>query len=540
MTGADVLVKVLQEQGVTFVATLCGNGLDPFFIACRRAGLRLVDTRNEQAAAYLADAYARLTGKLGVCAVSSGIAHVNGLAGVLNAYYDGAPMLLITGESASPAHGGRGKFQELDQVALAAPICKVAKRLSDPRALAFEVREALAIAQSGRPGPVHLTIPMDVLQAEAEDLAVQRPALPYLRPAGDPALVRKAVDWIAKATQPVLAVGSGAFYSQAGDALERFMKLTDIPTVTPIWDRGVIRRGAPQFLGVIGAASGGPDLLSDCDLLVVVGARTDYRLGYALPPTLNPEARVIRVDIDAAELALGTEPHLAILGDPALVLRAWSDEWQARKNPPHSRWLAAARQRDAAFRARWTDVPAAPPMTGQHVVEALRPFLTEDTIFLVDGGNIGQWAHMRLADGYPATWLTCGASAVVGWGLGGAMAAKLAYPDRPVILLSGDGSITFTIAEFECATRQGLPFVAVLADDQAWGIVVCGQQSRYECTMASCTGAIRYDQLVESMGALGIRAETVDQIGPAIARGLAESRPTLVHVPIATAAPFDA
>jgi len=543
MQGADLLVNILREHGVTMVSTLCGNGLNPFFVACQRAGVRVYDTRNEQAAAYMADAYARLTGKLGVCVVSSGIAHVNALAGVTNAYYDGAPLLLISGESATPP-AGRGKFQELDQPALAAPICKVSARVERPENLAFQLRQALAQAQAGRPGPVHLTVPSEVLQAEVSDtpLRESQPLAPTRSPtAGDPHAVQEALAWIAGAGRPLLVVGTGAFYAQAGEALARFMALTDIPTVVPIWDRGVIARGTPQFLGVIGAASGGPRLLEDADLLIVVGARTDYRLGYAQPPALSPTARLIRVDVDAAELARGAQADLAILGDPASVLDAWADTWQEQGAAPHSTWLTAARARDRDFRARWQSLPETPPVTGHHVVEALRPFLREETILLIDGGNIGQWAHMCLCDGYPENWLTCGASAVVGWGLPGAMGAKVAYPERPVILLSGDGAITFTIAEFECAARHGLPFVVLLADDQAWGIVVSGQSERYGSAgvLASRTGPIRYDLVAEGFGALGIRVEHPAEIGPAIARGLAANRPTLIHVPISTSGPAD-
>ena len=543
MTGADVLVGILREQGVTFVSTLCGNGLNPFYVACQEAGLRLVDTRNEQAAAYMADAYARLTGRIGVCAVSSGIAHVNALSGVVNAYYDGAPLLLISGES-DTAYSGQGKFQELDQPALAAPVCKMSACVERVDNLAFQVRQALALAQAGRPGPVHLTIPVDILEAEvSEEQAGRGRPLPLARPCceGDPEAVREALFWITAAERPLLVVGSGAFYAKAGAALARFIELTDIPTVVPIWDRGVVQRQTPQFFGVIGAASGEPRLLPDCDLLILVGVRPDYRVGYAQPPALSASARLVRVEADASELGRGARADLAILGDPASVLEAWTELWQGGRYRPHNRWLKEARRRDAAFRVPWKTVPPAPPMTGRHIVEALRPFLREETIFLIDGGNIGQWAHMCLADGYPEGWLTCGASAVVGWGVPGAMGARLAYPDRPIILLSGDGAITFTIAEYECATRQKLPLVTVLADDQAWGIVVCGQRQRYgpQGVLASRMGPIRYDLVAEGFGAVGTCIERPEEIGPAIARGLAESRPTLIHVPIISAGPAD-
>jgi acetolactate synthase-1/2/3 large subunit len=180
-------------------------------------------------------------------------------------------------------------------------------------------------------------------------------------------------------------------------------------------------------------------------------------------------------------------------------------------------------------------------MTGRHIADALRPFLTEDLLFLIDGGNIGQWAHMALADCYPARWLTCGASAVVGWGLPGAIGAKLAYPRRPVLLLSGDGAIGFTIAELETSVKHSAPFVIVLADDRAWGIVVSGQRAAYgpEGVLASRMAPVDYAKLAEAFGAIGVRAETPAELSAAIARGLAADRTTLIHVPIALLGPAD-
>ena len=547
MTGADVLVGALRDRGVTFVSTLCGNGLNPFYVACREAGLRIVDTRNEQAASYIADAYARLTRRIGVCAVSSAVGHTNALIGVVNAYFDGAPMLLLSGASAQSGND-MGKFQELDHVAMAAPVCKYARTIDRPERAAFYVHEAIAMATSGRPGPVHLTVPIDVLEAEVDpavEISTRGGSGEVKQHAsGDPDLIREAADLIVQAERPVLVAGSGVFYAKAEEALERFANAMAVPVVIPIWDRGAVPSPAEHFLGVIGAASGGPRLLPDADLVLILGARTDYRIGYGRPPTVGKEARVVRVDVDAEELRRGLEPDVGILGDARSVLDQFSEEMRRRGARPHRAWLKEARRRDRAFRARWIEAPAsaAPPMTGRHVVDALRPFVKDNALFLVDGGNIGQWMHMTLCDRYPGHWLTCGASGVVGWGLPGAIAAKWAVPDRPVILLSGDGSIGFTLTEFNSAVRHGTPFVVVLADDRAWGIVLSGQEERYgpDGVLASRLGEIRYDRVAEGLGAIGIRVERPEEIGPAVERGLAVDRPTLIHVPIRTGGPADA
>jgi len=545
LTGADLLVSELKRQGVTWVSTLCGNGLNPFYVACRKAGIRLIDTHNEQAAAYMADAYARLTGRIGVCAVSSGIAHSNALTGVANAFFDGAPLLLITGASAGYG-GDRGVFQEFDQVALAAPICKFAKLVSRTEHLAFLVREAFAAALSGRPGPAHLTIPVDVLEDKVNTFSgmdkssyVQTSQVEQV----DRNLVKDAVKIIKYAQCPLLVAGSGVFYANGQEAMLRFSEASAIPIVTPIWDRGAVERPHPNFLGVVGAASGEPRLLEDSDLIILAGARVDYRVGFLTQPKVGEDAYIMRIDRDVCELRQGIEPNSSFSASPALVFDQLAREMRRLGEPLHKKWLEEARERWRLFRVRWTEKPSpvTKPMSGLHIVEAIRPLLTDDVVFLIDGGNIGQWAHMVLADHYPSRWLTCGASAVVGWGIPGAMAAKLAYPNRFVLLLSGDGAFGFTVTELESAVRQKLPFVAVVANDSAWGIVVSGQRSAFgeEGVISSRFGAIRFDQVAKALGANGLRVEDPKKLTSAIRSGFSADCPTVIDVPTSLGGPAD-
>jgi acetolactate synthase-1/2/3 large subunit len=556
MTGADLLVQQLKAQDVPFMSALCGNGLDPLFAACKRHGLRLIDVRNEQAAGYMADAVGRLTRRVGVCASSSGVAHVNALTGVVNASFDGSPMLLITGASESRT-AGLGNFQDLDHVALARSVCKLAQRVDRPERIVPAVQAAFATARSGRPGPVHLTIPSDVLRATVDEVG-DRPGtagaeggdargvastavVPATPPsAGDPELVRGAVDLLARAERPVLVAGSGVFYAGAEDALRRLAEATGVPVVTPIWDRGSVSRPIPEFLGVLGAASGGPSLLADADLLVLVGSRVDYRVGYLKSPAVSARARVVRIDRDPAELNQGAVPDLGILGDPAVVLHQVWEEWLRRHLAARTAWLGEAQARNDRFRARWAKLPGTGTMTGQHLVEGLRHVLTPETIFLIDGGNIGQWAHVLLWDRYPGHWLTCGASAVVGWGLPAAIAAKALHPDRPVLLLSGDGALGFTITELEIAVRHRLPIVVVVADDQAWGIVASDQKRTLGEPIGSLLGPVDYARVAQGFGARGVTVDQPGEIAPAVRQALASGQPTLIEVPIALLAPTDA
>ena len=543
MTGAELLVSEFKQLGVTWISTLCGNGLNPLYVACKEASIRIVDTHNEQAAAYMADAYARLTGRIGVCAVSSGIAHCNALTGVANAYFDGAPLLLITGASAGYG-AGRGVFQEFDQVALAEPICKSSKLINRAGDLLFLFRQAAATALSGRCGPVHLTIPVDVLTSEI-DTGVSARKRDIKTSVGqvEPKLISEAVGIIGRAHRPLIIAGTGMFYSGAGAAMMRFSEVSAIPIVTPIWDRGVVEKRHHNFLGVIGAASGEARCLEDADLIIMAGARVDYRVGFLMPPKVYEDAYIIRIDVEASELRQGIDPNMSILADPSEAFDQMSEETLRQGVPPHNQWLRETRRRWRAFRGRWIDepLPDSEPMNGRHIVESIRPLLTEDVIFLIDGGNIGQWAHMVLADHYPSRWLTCGASAVVGWGVPGAMAAKLAFPDRPVLLLSGDGAFGFTVTELESAVRQGLSFVAVVANDSAWGIVVSDQSKKYgeEGVIASKSGEIRFDKLAEALGANGFRVEDPKKLTHAIREAFRAERPTVIDVPISVLGPAD-
>ena len=504
MTAVELFVESLRKRGVAWIATLCGHGLDPFLHAAQQAAIRLVDVRNEQTAAYMADAWGKLTRRPGVCAVSSGVAHANALTGVMNAWFDRSPMLLITGAGALGT-AGMGHFQDIDQVAVARPITKYARVVDRPERAVQFLEEAWDSATAWPPGPVHLTFPLDVQTAPAgRQLRFTSPA--RVCGAADPNLNEALM----AAERPLLVAGSGVFYSGGGAALMAFAARLSIPVVVPIWDRGVVESPLENYLGVIGAATGGPRLLPDADLVIMAGAEPDYRVGFLEPPAVAETARVVRLDGDWQRL-------------------------QAVERRPFTEWLAEARRRLAEFRASVERTAAEQARRGTHAIHilaALREVLPEDAVLLIDGGSIGQWAHQWLLDHYAPAYLTCGRSAVVGWGIGGAMAARLAFPDRPVVLLSGDGAFTFNVAELESASRQKLPFVAVVADDQGWGITRVGHIQQFGAPVASALGPIAFDRLAESLGARGIRAGTPEEIAPALRDALGRSEVSVIHVPV--------
>jgi acetolactate synthase-1/2/3 large subunit len=512
MTGADLIIKTLREYGIDWIATLCGHGLDPLFNAARNGGMRLIDTRNEQTASYIADAWGRLTGRPGVCAVSSGVAHVNALAGLANAWFDRSPMLLISG-AASTATAGKGHFQEMDQPAIARPLCKMAKSVIRPEEIAGAVSEALHLAATPPCGPVHLTFPMDIQNGEASETSV----------AGDPSLVDPShvddadsiAEALAGAAKPVLIAGSGVVYSNTTAEVLAFCDRYRIPVVTPIWDRGSVKESSFVFPGVVGAATGGPVVLAEADCILMAGAECDYRVGYLEPPAVRPDAEIRAIGTRWKELGAACERR---------NVRAYDE------------WLSECAERRDRFRAavqRCGEEQARAGLHAIHIIQAIESVLPSDPVLLIDGGTIGQWAHQLLcSDRYPADWLTCGRSGVVGWGVGGGMAARLAFPDRPVILLTGDGAFTFNVADIESAVRQRLPFVILLADDQAWGITRTGHIRQFGQPIASSLGCIAFDELAASLGARGVRASAPEAIVRELREALGQQTVTVIHVPI--------
>jgi len=537
-TGADVVADQFVKQGISWVSTLCGNGLNPLYAALINRGIRVIDFHNEQAASYMADGYSRVTNRLSVCMVSSGIAHVNALSGLVNSYYEGAPLLLISGASPGST-SGRGVFQELDQSGICSPICKYSRTVRKADELPFILRDAISTATSERPGPVHLTIPIDVLESEVGPTETMR-VESTLGPAPSSTAVKRAAGLLEKAERPLLVAGAGLSRERGWESLRRFSEKFQIPFVVPIWDRGCVEEKHENFLGVVGAASGEPPLLPEADLIILAGADPDYRVGFLEPPKVDSNAATIRIDADPCRLRQGHRVTLSIQSSPSLFLDMLSDRLEIAAN--RADWLTRCRAELEQFRnALSAPTPTDAIETGRDIVEALAPVLSDDVLFLVDGGNIGQWAHMLLADRYPSNWLTCGPSAVVGWGLGGAMGAKMAFPEQSVLLLSGDGAFGFNIIEVESAVRHGIPFVAVVANDRAWGIVVCGQREEWQGgTVASELGEIRFDEVAKSLGAEGYRVATKRELHDRVVDGFESRGPVIIDVPVRTFSPSEA
>jgi len=535
MNGAQWLVKTLRERGVEYVFVLCGNGLNPFLDACLDFDMKVIDTRNEQSASYMADTWGRMTGKIGVVAVSSGPGHTNALTGLANAAWDGGPMLLISGCS-SQRNRGMDNFQELDQVGMAKPVCKYANMVHHIDVLENETNTALETAISGRPGAVHLTIPVDVFSAQIDKSKLiagnKKSAQVEQNLSGDIELVHDAAKMLAEAKKPFIIVGSGAFYSNAGSALTEFASLTNIPILSHIWDRGCVEQVIPQYFGITNQElNGAYPKLSEADVVLTLGARVDYRLNYGRPNLFSKDVLWIRVDIDEAEINRTVPADIGIVGDCQSVLKQITEETKQLDDYSHDKWFNEVSKSHSELLEKCKNYGKENvwPLPSIRICREIKEFIKDDITFLIDGGNIGRWAHMTLFDRHPSFWFTCGASGVVGWGIPGAISAKLARPEKPLLLLSGDGAAGFTISELETALRFNTTFVMIVAHDGAWGIVADGQPE--DRCVASKFGEIRFDQVAKAIGAQGVFIEEPNDLAPSIKDALNKDTVTLIHVP---------
>jgi acetolactate synthase-1/2/3 large subunit len=522
--GADVLVRALEAAGVQRIFTLSGNHIMEVFDALVGSSIAIVHTRHEAAAVHMADAYARLTGKVGVAMVTGGQGHANAVAALPTALAGEVPVLLLSGH-APLAELGNGAFQELPQAAMAAPVAKAAWTAQAAAGLGADVARAIATALSGRPGPVHLSLPTDVLEAVLEEAPPPPPAsafAPVPMPLPAPT-ARLVAGLIAEAARPVL-IAPPSLVTPAGmaalAALEAACGLPAIPMNAP---RGL----ADPTLGALAG------LLPEADLVVLLGKPLDFTTRFGRPAAgarfivLDPEAALL----GRAQRLLGERLVLGAIADPMAAVQALTAA--ARRVPAQDGWAAHTRETVGWRPAEWAALAGAPPgpIHPATLCHAINQALAEqgDATFVCDGGEVGQWGHAMVK---APRRVTNGVAGAIGVGLPFAIGARAAM-DRPTLALMGDGSFGFHMAELDTAARHGLPFVCVVGNDSRWNaehqiqIRDYGANRAHGCELAPGT---RYDLVATALGGHGEVVEHAADLAPALARAFASGRPAVVNV----------
>ena len=465
MTGNEILARALRQNGVDDLFFLMGGPMIDCEGACYEQGIRMIDVRMEQAASMMANAYARLTRKPGVCMAASGPATVNLLSGVANAFIDAAPVFAIGG--ASPvSQFGIGAFQELDQIALAKPITKWAERCYDGRRIPELVATAIRNALGGRPGPVYLDMPGDVLYKDVpnEEIRWVEPAAPPHRPAGAPQDVDQALGVLASAERPVLVTGSGILWSDAHQELRRFVEKTGIPFYTTPQGRGVIEED--HSLSFLSARS---TAFREADCVMVVGTRLNYVIDYARPPRFAEDAKLVQVDIDSSEISKSRPADAAVVGDAKVVLQQLT-EGNGVDPQRYAAWVSRLaevdheKSLDAEKRLATDQTPVHP----LRLCKEVRDFMDRDAVLSVDGQEILNYGRQSIPVHTPGHSLNSGPFGTMGVGLPFGLGAKAAKPDTQVIVLHGDGSFGINGLEVDTAVRHDLPVITIVSNNGGW------------------------------------------------------------------------
>ncbi|MBE3513556.1 acetolactate synthase large subunit [Enterobacter cloacae complex sp. I2] len=527
-TGAQLIVHLLERQGITTVAGIPGGTVLPLYDALSQSTqIRHVLARHEQGAGFIAQGMARTQGKPAVCMACSGPGATNLVTAIADARLDSIPLICITGQVPSSMIG-TDAFQEVDTYGISIPITKHNYLVRDISELPQVISDAFRIAQSGRPGPVWIDIPKDVQTAEIEIDVLPAPGERAPAPEFSAESVRDAAAMINAAKRPVLYLGGGAI--NAADEIRAFAEKASLPTTMTLMALGMLPKAHPLSLGMLGmhGARSTNYILQEADLLIVMGARFDDR-AIGKTEEFCPNAKIIHVDIDRAELGKIKQPHVAIQGDVADVL--------AQLIP----------QTDAADRADWRQLvadlqrefPGAIPTEGDPLshyglINAVAACVDDSAIITTDVGQHQMWTAQAYPLNRPRQWLTSGGLGTMGFGLPAAVGAALANPDRKVICFSGDGSLMMNIQEMATAAENQLDVKIILMNNEALGLVHQQQSLFYKQGVFAATypGMINFMQIAAGFGLHTCDLNAEDDAHAALQEAIARPGPALIHVRI--------
>ena len=529
LTGSDLVAQALRHEGADTFFYIMGAPMMAVETAALTLGLRGIDVRHEQAAAMAAHAYARLRNRPGVCVAASGPGTTNLITGIAHAFVDCTPVVALGGSSpVSESH--QGTFQEINQLAMLAPCTKWSDRIYDAHRIPEFVHRAFVAAMSGKPGPVYLDLPADVLFAEVDESKVAWPE-PWEpakrpRPAVSATDLAAITEMLSEAERPIVISGMGVLWSDAEAELLAFVEASGIPFYTTPQSRGVIPEDH-DFCYLTARSTA----FREADLVLIVGTRMNYIIGHALPPRFDGTARLIRIDIDSQEIASSQRrPDIGIVADARVALAQLIEAIRDRSGPrAFAGWRERLRglNRTKLDEQELTVAANATPIHPLRLCRELRDFMDRDAILCVDGQEILNYARQVIPTYVPRHRLNSGTFGTMGVGMPFGIGAKVACPEKQVIVLHGDGSFGMNAMEFDTAVRLGLPILTVISLNGGW----TGDPNRER--PGRDLGYTRYDRLAEALGGYGEYVERQEDIRPALERAMAAvdaGRPALLNV----------
>ncbi|MCD8134021.1 MAG: biosynthetic-type acetolactate synthase large subunit [Clostridiales bacterium] len=525
LTGAEIVIECLKEQGVDTVFGYPGGAILNVYDELYKHSdeIRHVLTSHEQGASHAADGYARSTGKVGVCFATSGPGATNLVTGIATAYMDSVPIVAITC-NVGVSLLGKDSFQEVDITGITMPITKHNFIVKDIRDLADVIRRAFRIARTGRPGPVLVDIPKDVTGARTEFEFQQIPPVPRSADQITEEDLTTAAEMIRRSVKPYIFVGGGAVISDTGRQLARFVEKVDAPVCDSLMGKGAFDGTDPNYTGMLGmhgtkVSNYG---VSGCDLLIAIGVRfSDRVIGDA--KRFAQHAKILQFDVDPAEINKNIQTDASVVGDIREILVRLDKLLEPQD---HSDW----KREIADLQEKYPMVYTEPGLTGPFIMEEIYRQTAGDAIIVTEVGQHQMWAAQYYRYKNPRTFLSSGGLGTMGYGLGAAIGAQVAHPEKHVINIAGDGCFRMNMIELMTAARQKLPIIQVVINNSVLGMVHQWQQlfygGRYSSTVFS-DGA-DFVKIAEGMGAEGMRVTTREEFAEAFAKALSEDGPVLI------------
>ena len=518
LTGSEIIIECLKEQGVDTVFGYPGGTILNVYDALYKHSdeIHHVLTSHEQGASHAADGYARATGRVGVCMATSGPGATNLVTGIATAHMDSIPMVAITANVATGLLG-RDSFQEIDIAGVVMPITKYSMIVKDIHDLAPAIRRAFTIAQSGRPGPVLVDVTKDVTAAVTEYTYQEpTPIAPYTAEMMESDL-DQAAKLISEAEKPFIFVGGGAITSGAAEELRKFAHTINSPVTDSLMGKGAFSGEDELYTGMLGMHGTKTSNLgvTKCDLLITVGARFSDRVtGNTAKFAQN--AKIIQIDVDAAEINKNIKVDCSIIGDVKEVLKELNKKIHPKN---HDAWVKEVEDMKAKYPLKYNQEG----LTGPYVIEELYRVTKGDAIVVTDVGQHQMWAAQYYKYKEPRTLITSGGLGTMGYGLGAAIGAKFGRPDKVVVNIAGDGCFRMNMNEVATAARNNLPLIEIVINNHVLGMVRQWQTLFYDHRYSSTIldDKVDFVKFAESMGAVGIRVTKKEEVGPAIEKAIA-------------------